>query len=193
MWLHLWILECELQAIRSLFSRWSDHEVHRGPHAKQPSFTEGTCPHDWSLHFPKVNYTVTRELGLWYVDRQNLLGMEPQKVREEWSGCLVEINTRPREESWDGPLKGRLSFYKEGTWIIIGFKRTNQGGMRCFSRVNEELLLPQGKKLQGSGKRMAFLPLTSMCLTNGWTVWSEGQNTVSHRAQNLLVGSSGDF
>ena len=68
MWLHLWILECELQAVRSLFSRWSDHEVHRGPQAKQPSFTEGTCPHDWSPHFPKVNYTVTRELGLWYVD-----------------------------------------------------------------------------------------------------------------------------
>lgn len=40
MWLRLWMLECELKAVRSLLSRQSDQEVHRGPQAKQPSFTE---------------------------------------------------------------------------------------------------------------------------------------------------------
>lgn len=44
MWLRLWMLECELQAVRGLLSRQSDHEAHRGPQARQPSSLSEPAP-----------------------------------------------------------------------------------------------------------------------------------------------------
>lgn len=61
-------------------------------------------------------------------------------------------------------------------------------------KVNEELLAAQRKKLQESGRKVAFLSKTAWSLTKQWAMPGVKVRPGSHGAQNLIQpSSSGSF